>query len=669
MHYMTSQPLSNLQASASRPWSGRTIKIKIALLCVLALLQIVVTFTVTAPGHLLPDEAIYHWMVKSFAQTGRLDIWNGYDEVASPELHHPLLVLHQGKLYPQYPFLFQLLAAPFYLAAGFLGVFALNSVCFIIGTVLWLFAARRLFGDEDLALNSVLIFVLATFAWEYSQAAWPHAASLSFVAGAFYCLVRSFYADSTWQQRTFAALSGLIAGFATGMRLDAFLMFPGIILPFLFARPWRPIDAVAAGLGLLPGLALLAGTNFLKFGAMSPVSYGGGGGTPTTPLVLPAVVAALLVAIAWTLTRPRCAQFLSRHGLAVVLAFVGCAFAAIMAVPKILVYLERFLDNAYVLLVDIRSFPSSEVVVGRSAGGGVVYGGALKKSLLQSLPFLPLLIVSAAAWMRGKDRSRLALLLPIPICVTAFYSFSYLELHGGFCLNQRYLLYCLPFISMLCAYGMQEINEMRGRPLGFSAALAVGLLTIGAYLSMTRSLYSSVDGLEFPLLLIPLWIAGILLGLLVIVMCRLPAPIDRLVRTAAGAVIVVALTWSSLVALTYDYPHHRRVRAIHYSVGQRLIEAVPQNSILFSDNKTYAASMEVMEKKGVRLAAANLDGFGDMPRLIDFHLSAGRRAFALLHRSTWERLQSGSLKPYAVKTVIDYSTFSLREIGKNPNGS
>lgn len=664
-----SAPMRHFHAPDRNPWSGRSIRAKLCLLFVLGLIQMVVTFTITPPGHLLPDETIYHWMVKSFAETGRLDIWNGHDEIASPELHYPLLVLHRGKLFPQYPFLFQLIAAPFYLTAGFFGLFLLNSMTFVAGTVLWFLAARRLFRDEDPALNAVLILVLATFAWEYSLGAWPHAASLCFVAGAFYCLVRAFYGKSTKEARSFAAMSGLIAGLAAGIRLDAFLIFPAVILPFLFAKPWRPVEAFAAGLALLPGLALLVGTNFLKFGTLSPVSYGGGGGTPGTPLLPAAIAGAVMVLTAWTLSRSRCVEYVRRHGLVTVVGLAGCALAAVIVFPKILVYLERFSYNAYVILADIRSFPS-EVIVGRSSGGGVVYGGAHKKALLQSLPFLPLMIIPAAAWLRGeKDSSALALLLPIPICVTSFYCYSYLELHGGFCLNQRYLLFCLPFIAMLSAYGIRELNRMWSKPFGFSVAVAISLVTVAVYIVMTRVLYTSVDALEFPLLVVPLWIAGILLVLIVVSLSRLPSAARKFVGIGAVAVTVVALTWAGLVALSYDYPHHRQVRAIHHLVGKRLMEAIPTDSILFSDNKTNSACMALIEKKRVRLASAHLDGFRDVSRLADFHLAAGRRAFGFFHRSTWAALQAGPLKDYSVKILWDYSAFSLREITRHRGGS
>lgn len=669
---MTSEPIPIPHAPNRSQWSGRSIRLKIGLLCVLACVQMVVTFTVTSPGNLVPDEGIYHWMVKSFAETGRLDIWNGHEEISSPELRYPLLVLHKDKLYPQFPFGFELLAAPFYLVSGFLGLFVLNSICFIAGTVLWILAARRLFEDADLALNSALILVLGTFAWEYSQAAWPHSVALSFAAGAFYCLVRAFYAESTVQARGFAALSGLIAGFAPGIRVDGILILPALILPFLFAGPMRPVETVAVCVGLLPGLALSSWTNFLKFGTFNPISYGGSGGTPGTPLILPAILGGVIVATIWVLTRSRSIKLVGRHKLLTAVGLAALALGTIKAFPAVRVLLESFLDNAYNCLVDVRALSHSHAFSQRTASGGVIYAGAHKKAFLQSLPFLPLLIVPAAMWIRkDKDRSALALLLPVPICVISFYCYLHIALHagGGFCLNQRYLLYSLPFISILSAYGIAEIKTMSAKPFGFPAALTIGSATTCVYFLMTRVLYTSTDTIELPILVAPLWIAGSLFVLLPAALSDLPQKAGKPIRIAAAAMIVGAFTWSGLVALTYDYPFHRRVRTVHHLLGNRLMGQIPPDSIFFSDNKAYTASLALVEKKGVRLAAPHLDGFRDMPRLLDFHLAAGRRAFALFHRSTWDSLQAGPLKKYSVNTVSDYSSFSIREITKKRDGS
>ena len=79
-------------------------------------------------GHLSVDEGVYHMMAQSFSTTGGLSVWNGYQEFASPELVLPVLRVHEGLLFPAYPYLFPVLAAPFYWLAGYQGLFIFNAL-------------------------------------------------------------------------------------------------------------------------------------------------------------------------------------------------------------------------------------------------------------------------------------------------------------------------------------------------------------------------------------------------------------------------------------------------------------------------------------------------------------------------------------------------------------
>ena len=133
-------------------------------LVLLLLFQTAFTFFVTVPGHVSVDEGTYHMMVKNFSRTGTLGIWNGYDEFPSIELQAAgNLRSHDGRLVSQYPYLYPVLATPFYWLAGYRGLFFLNSLAFL-GTILVCYAlARSLFDDRQLALNACLILSLATY--------------------------------------------------------------------------------------------------------------------------------------------------------------------------------------------------------------------------------------------------------------------------------------------------------------------------------------------------------------------------------------------------------------------------------------------------------------------------------------------------------------------------
>ena len=258
--------------------------LKIFILAGLLLIHISFSLFLLAPGHLSIDEAVYHLMARSFVHSGDLGIWNGYADFPSPELLLPLFQVHGGETFPPYPSLFPILAAPLYWLAGYHGLFLFNALAFV--GVVWLCyaTARAIFNDTDLALNASLILVLASYAWEYSQAAWPHAASTLFVLGAAYCAVRAHKTMNDRVSMAWALAAGLAAGLGTGVRLDTVFVVPALVIPFLFVSPWRPLRALVVCLGAIPGLALVSALNYFKFGVLSPFSYGMAGGGATSGL-------------------------------------------------------------------------------------------------------------------------------------------------------------------------------------------------------------------------------------------------------------------------------------------------------------------------------------------------------------------------------------------------
>ena len=62
------------------------IKVKICLLLLLGVIQIAATFFAVVPGYINVDEAIYHWMAKSFYETGGLELRNGWDDSPAREI-------------------------------------------------------------------------------------------------------------------------------------------------------------------------------------------------------------------------------------------------------------------------------------------------------------------------------------------------------------------------------------------------------------------------------------------------------------------------------------------------------------------------------------------------------------------------------------------------------
>ncbi|MBI4962245.1 MAG: hypothetical protein HY913_03125 [Desulfomonile tiedjei] len=660
---IVSSPGTDVESRGPGIWATpNPILLKSALLIALAVVHVLITLYFTVPGYLSIDEAVNHFMAKNFSQTWGLEIWNGYGEFPSPELSSRFLTPRDGRLVSQYPYLFPVLAFPLYRMLGFFGLFVLNSICFV-GVVALCFAiGKKLFHDVDLALNSCLILVLATFSWEYSQAGWPHATAMLFVIAAFYLAVSAYLSEGTRKAIYLAGAAGIVAGFAPGVRMDAFLVFPALILPFLFARPTRFAEAFAVAVGAVPGLSVLAVTNLKKFGQLTPLSYGDGSQIPVyTTLAFLAVVTA-----AWVVTRGPFVNRVRVHRNKILVA--GVVAACLLAVlPETGPHVNQMLNNLYTSLIDIRALDPNYAMpaAGRTPGGGVIYLGAHKKALLQSLPFLAILMIPVVRILRGdKDFMPLSLLLLVPISVTAFYCYNPHE-YGGLCLNYRYFTTLLPFVAILSAYAIRELGVQWGCPFRWSTFLLVSFATLATYFLLTEELTTDLQTLEFTLLLLPLLMAGCLLVLLAAGFL-LKSEGANVLRSAGWVVLTAAMSWSAAVAFLYDYPRHRGQRAINYSIGGQALQVVPADSILFTA-PFIDPFMRLIEQDRVRIALPSQDNFADFPKIVEFYLTKGKRVFAVFPNRFWTSLHDGALASYTVTPVLKFPGSYLGEISRGPN--
>ena len=604
----------------------RECRCKALVLLAFLIFHVVFSLLFVAPGHLSIDEGVYDLMARDFSATRSLWIGNGYEEFASPELALPMLTVHEGTLVPQYPSVYTLLASPFYWLAGYRGLFLLNAAAFILAAGTCFLIAHRLFRDPNLSLNACLILVFATFAWEYTQAAWPHALTMLLVALAVYWTIVALQASRLRSELSLALLAGLTLGTGVGVRLDTIFALPAVLLPFLFVHPWRPRAGLAVCVGLLPGLAVLAATNHVKFGTLSPFSYGvsgADGAASGMTAYLPVVASGLVVVIgAWVATRPWGRRLIESKGSAVALgATILCAL--VLLTPQGWSLTAKVASGAYQLLIDlrVRDLAIEEGGLTRGPGGGMVYLSSLKKSLLQSCPYLIALVLPLIGLVRGKDVRALGVLFLVPAAFVFVY--SYFAWHGGLAFNLRYFVPALPFLAILTAYAWRDAASDFNRTWA-RVAIAGGLAVFVVHYLAAYPRPVPIAAQETVFLTVPLAIAFVLGGLLLVSRGTAEAR-GRALRGAASATMIVALVWGGMVSLTYDFPRSYFIRKSRAEFSKIVAPLIEPNSILFVQYGDQFFGL--IERGDVRFAMPYLDNYESFRSLIDFHLDSSRAVY------------------------------------------
>ena len=645
------------------------LKAYLLLLCVLITAGI--SLITIIPGYVTADEATYHLMAKNFLESGGFEVWNGYREYPSPELHPiPLaVVIRNGRLVPQPPYLLAVLGAGLYKLAGFQGLFYLNILAFAGTVVLCYGIARQLFHDRKLAFNAALIFGLATYSYEYAQAIWPHLTAVFFMLAALYVFLRALSVDTQRRALLLAFASGAIAGCAPGIRPDTIAILLTILLCCFLQTPWRPGLALVVCLGTLPGLVILSATNYAKFGIFFPFSYGSSAilleGTYALPFA--GLILAGLIAV-WGITRYFAVirSGLRRYRYLVMIIAIALMIGLTMF-PPLRPTIVKHAKYAYQILVDLRAYYRWQRWWPQTQSGAVTYLGGFKKSLLQSCPYLLVLLIPLLKIVRReRDRVPLVLVFFIPVVFIGFYSLSPLPgtdaaWHGALCLNMRYLLPILPFTSILLAYVWRELT--RNLPWQQYGRIAAGTsaITIFVYFFILRPAYQTAEQQEFLYLTLPLILAGIL-GILVVmreIMLRgkgYPKKIcnaswQKRVSLALVSIMMMTMVWAGLVEFFYDYPLVRHARKRNLDTTIQAAEVVADDSLFFTTRPAFFFGLS--EHKRVRFAAPNNDHFRDFSSLLVFHLQQGRTVYGAFTFQEWNRIKRNKL--------LDPHTFKIRQ--------
>lgn len=619
-----------------------------ALVLALALLCAVIWLS---PGAFSIDEATYQWMVDGVRRGQAPAVWNGYREQPSPELASMWIRPSGGRLIGQYPYLFILMAAPFQAVWGFRGLFVLSGLAYLVSVWLCWRLALELHGCRVRALGAAGLFGLATFSIDYGLAAWPHALAVAIVLLGACAALRAWRAEGSRQQ-SLAGL-GMGATFAIGMgvRIDVGLAGAVVLLPFLFGGVARLRPLAFAALGASPPVALLCAINWARWGSLSPLSYGRGLGWGR--LVLPVALLAV-AAVGQRLLRSRraCNRRLWWLGVA-----AAGAAAVMLAVPSVSEAALSVLRGIGSLAVDMRMLPlgRSEPAMVRTAAGGVLYFGTLKKALLQSCPYLGLLTLSFLCRPKpGRSRAQSLAPLAVPAFLLLFYGRT--GWHGGMAFNQRYLTLALPLLAIACADPLVDLCARRDR-IQIRLGLLAFCLAVGG-LCLFQPWSAPSEHLERLLLDGPLAVAGLTVAACVAWWHR---PHRHLAR-AATTLVALGVGWASAVAFAHDLPRSHALRARNYAVGEWLAAQLPEDCLLFADHPDAVYSVRD-HRRGVRVALPHSDDFKDMLPLTLHHLRQGRLVAAFFPLRLWEELSEvPAMQQFHIEELSRRQGRSLRSI-------
>jgi len=541
----------------------------------LAVSVLVLGLILLQPGVFSVDESHYLLAADAFAKEGSFQIENGYERYHDEALLFfytlvPDAVERLGTVATVPPY-HAVLAAPYLKAFGLTGLFLLNLICFAATCIAVRRLASRLHSEGHFATVAASVFMLGSFGLEYALGIWPHALSQTLIAWAFEAFLCARESKGR-RALLLAGLSGLLASAATGVRIQNILMLP--VLPVMarwaLGCTWPLL--IAHVCGWVPPLISYSLINLHRLDTLNPFTYGARSslGFLSGHLWVLVAIAAGCAGL-WFLWR----RFRWRGLLPGLL--LGAA-AALAVSPALRSLAGHWLSMAGFHLVDTAFLPAEGIAVTGSTSnqlGQVLYGGVLKKGLLEVAPFLVLALLvllgrplhtetsRALKFLGGSALLGLALL---PLVATS----------GGFCFNPRYLLELMPVLLVASLYF--------GLHLIASRTVLLGGILLGAILALPTVLNpGSVDAPAdgwLPMLAPLLLALGLLVSSAVAVFFK-----DRLrglVRLVAWGLLGAALAYGILIQLGVDLGRSHTVRYYAKRILEEGQQVVPDNSVLLA---------------------------------------------------------------------------------------
>ncbi len=574
-----------------------------------------------APAPFIIDGGIYLDMARAMADDGSLAIAGNGGVESAPALTKYLTHGIDGRVYPQYPSGYALLAAPFYKLMGVRGLILMNAAAAFASIWLtWRIAAH--FYAAEIARYAAIIFALATFILSYGFSVWPHALSLGILLASVYCTIAATKDQHRFKQLALMCASGIFVGVGINIRVDVILALPIIFLWLrLFARPNDRLGPALLLIGMVPGLMLASQLNLVKFGVFSPFSYGPSVGADSIERYIPIMTAGVaLLAGAWLFNMPKMAH-IAMHKFGARACVGALGIAALVTVLGAGGFIWKILHGAYVLIINLQAHDAYfQEGVERNQFGQVLFWGYPKKALIQSLPFLPLAIIPAFQFFRGKNIAGAGLCLLAIAAPVVFYSMS--QWHGGGSYNMRYFMPALPFIAILSAAGLQAIAA-KGAFSRQATLVIIVAAAIAYFLIQTVGQGSPV--LYAPAALYPQWlIAGVLTGFVVAFIYSSGS--GRISKFAYCASIF-ALGYSAFVNFS-DFADDAKARAKQHAIASVIGQDLPDGALVLSrlpilliEAEAGGAAVMIATDDNIAQSLAAAQAFERAGRCVYFHNS------------------------------------------------
>ncbi len=561
------------------------------------------------------DELFYAQMAAAMAEEGRLAFTQmhlaGVDSVDFGVGQ----AVADGRIAPQYPAGYSLIAAPFYAAFGVNGLVALNALATLAAiSLVYRIALRLAHEDQDAAQISAVLFAAGSMAVSYALAIWPHMLATAIILFALDQVLRS-------EGRAARPLivAGLALGVACAVRVDAVLAVVAILVWLrAFIGGANRLASVCFVAALIPGLLLSAGANAAKFGVFHPFSYNAADGGASIAAYGPlAYLAPLgLAAIMAVDCRPLATRVFDRArrvGSRQWLIIGGAAFLLAMAMPPA----RELLRNYAILLIDLQLHPYQGGIDGveRDPSGVILFWGVYKKALVESMPFAVLALAGLPAFFTGEGRRGEGLLWLVIGAFVSFYALS--RWHGGLSLNLRYFLPVAAPLSILAAFQLRALSA-EGAPrkaVLYAAGVGILVFVLAFFESLAPGPARGVWEI-YP----ALGVAGLLAAMLVWRGLR-PSPENKRLAHLAAIVACVAGVMMNMGDLVRD----RLIRGFIHADAVAFAEALPSDALVLStDPVRFLAAME----RGVSLVYPGLDDDAAVAAaVVKFH-AAGRCVYA-----------------------------------------